>query len=138
MNSQITHGEGREAAELKKAGEGREARDYLTLKEMAQNIGCSYGMIKRDIDLGALPAYRIGRKYFVSTAEAEAYVKNIRKKEGVVGYTIKDLMEMLPLSYAFLVDLIKSKKLYAVKVGRQYVVPKEVFDGFMKDNKIEI
>ena len=138
MNSQITHSGGREAAESREAAEGREAKDYLTLKEMAQNTGCSYGMIKRDIDLGALPAYRIGRKYFVSTAEAESYIRNTRKREGVTGYTIKDLMEKLPLSYAFLVDLIKTKKLQAVKVGRQYVVPKEVFDVFMKDNKIEI
>ncbi|MCL2677669.1 MAG: excisionase family DNA-binding protein [Clostridiales bacterium] len=136
MNSQVTHSEGKEAAEFQEAGEGRDAKDYLTLKEMAQNTGCSYGMIKRDIDMGALPAYRIGRKYFISSAEAESYIRNVRKKEDVIGYTIKELMEMLPLSYAFLVDLIKSKKLRAVKVGRQYVVPKEVFDGFMKDNKV--
>ena len=135
MNSQITHSKGRETAESRTAGE---AKDYLTLKEMSQNTGCSYGMIKKDIDIGTLPAYRIGRKYFVSTAEAESYMKNIRKKQDIIGYTIKDLMEMLPLSYAFLVDLIKSKKLQAVKVGRQYVVPKEVFDGFMQNNKIEI
>ena len=160
MNSQNKHSKVRETGEIKKAKKAKEMRkskktgevkevgntedafcegkDYLTLKEMAQNTGCSYGMIKRDIDIGHLPAYRIGRKYFVSTAEAMAYIRNVRKKQDIIGYTIKDLMEMLPLSYAFLIELIKSKKLQAVKVGRQYVVPKEVFEGFMRENKVEI
>ena len=113
-------------------------KDYVTLKEMALNTGCSYGTLKRDIDLGHLPAYRIGRKYFIKLSEASAYTNNVRQKLSISGYTIKELMEILPLSYAFLVDLIKTSQLEAVKIGRQYVVPKESFERFMRENKIEL
>ena len=111
-------------------------KDYITLKEMAENIGCSYGIIKRDIDLGRLPAYRIGRKYFIRLSEVGAYAEALREKHSVNGYTIKQLMEILPLSYAFLVDLIKTGKLTAIKVGRQYIIPQDEFERFMQENKL--
>ena len=111
--------------------------DYITLKELAERAGVSYGMIKRDIDLGRLPAYRIGRKYFIKISEAGTYTETAQAKREIEGYTIKQLMEILPLSYAFLVDLIKTGKLHAVKVGRQYIIPLASFESFMKNNKID-
>ena len=111
--------------------------DYITLKELAERAGCSYGMIKRDIDLGRLPAYRIGRKYFIKISETASYTETAQAKRDIEGYTIKQLMEILPLSYAFLVDLIKTGKLTAVKVGRQYIIPLASFENFMKENKIK-
>ncbi|ATW23693.1 helix-turn-helix domain-containing protein [Candidatus Formimonas warabiya] len=112
-------------------------KEFFTLKEVAEAIGASYGTVKRDIDNGNLPAYRIGRKYFVGKEDVGNYRSDMHQRRNVNGYTIQELMEKIPLSYAFIVELIKSKKLEAVKVGRQYVVPFETFDNFMEKKKIE-
>ncbi len=118
-------------------GNNCDSKDYLSLKEVAEICGVSYGTIKRDIENGKLPAYRIGRKYFIAKNDVDTYSSLMAEKRGVRGYTIQELMERIPLSYAFLMDLIKTKKLAAVKVGRQYVVPYEAFEAFMKNRKIE-
>ena len=34
-------------------------KEFFTLKEVAEAIGASYGTVKRDIDNGILPAYRL-------------------------------------------------------------------------------
>jgi len=118
-------------------GNNCDSKDYLSLKEVAEICGVSYGTIKRDIENGKLPAYRIGRKYFIAKGDMEVYCRFVAEKKGVKGYTIQELMERIPLSYAFLMDLIKNRKLPAVKVGRQYVVPYEAFADFMENRKIE-
>ncbi len=110
--------------------------EYYSLKKVAELSGASYGTVKRDIDHGRLSAYRIGRKYFVAKEEACYYRDHVRNHLQVKGYTIQQLMEKIPLSYAFLMDLIKTKQLAAVKIGRQYIIPYDVFDRFMEDNKI--
>ncbi|HHT63806.1 MAG: helix-turn-helix domain-containing protein [Bacillota bacterium] len=112
-------------------------KEFFTLKEVAEAIGASYGTVKRDIDNGILPAYRIGRKYFVGKEDVMNYRMDMHRRRNVNGYTIQELMEKIPLSYAFIVELIKSKKLEAVKVGRQYVIPYETFENFMKKKKLE-
>ncbi|MGI6712489.1 MAG: helix-turn-helix domain-containing protein [Bacillota bacterium] len=112
-------------------------KEYYTLKEVAEIIGASYGTVKRDIDNGKLPAYRVGRKYFVEREDVSNYRNNVHQRRNVNGYTIQELMEKIPLSYAFIVELIKSKKLEAVKVGKQYVIPYETFESFMQKKKIE-
>lgn len=112
-------------------------KDYLALKEVAEQCGASYGTIKRDIEHGRLPAYRIGRKYFVAKADMENYNRLIAEKKNVAGYTIAQLMEKIPLSYAFLMELIKSKKLPAVKVGRQYIISEETFQQFMEECRLD-
>lgn len=111
-------------------------KEYFTLKEVAEKSGTSYGIVKRDIDKGKLPAYRVGRKYFIAKEEMDIYLEQTREKWGIEGYSIKEIMEQIPLSYAFIMDLIKQEKLPAVKVGRQYVVPKDSFSKFMEENKM--
>ena len=111
-------------------------KEYLTLKEVAAISGVSYGTVKRDIDQGHLSAYHIGRKYFVPKEDAAYYQNKYRGNANVEGYTIGQIMEKLPLSYAFLIDLIKTGKLSAVKVGRQYIIPYAAFDAFMAENKM--
>ena len=129
---------GREmAGKIKKTQENTESgKEYLTLKEVAAMTGVSYGTVKRDIDHGDLPAYHIGRKYFVEREQANLYQQQHQGHIAVEGYTIQQIMEKIPLSYAFLVELIKQKKLPAVKVGRQYIIPYDVFDAFMAQNKM--
>ncbi len=112
-------------------------KEYLSLKEVAAMSGVSYGTVKRDIDHGVLSAYHIGRKYFVEREDAALYGKVHQGSLRAEGYTIRQIMEKIPLSYAFLVDLVKTKKLPAVKVGRQYIIPYEAFDAFMAENKIQ-
>lgn len=97
--------------------------------------GVSYGAVKRDIDHGNLPAYHIGRKYFVAREAAAVYTQAHPGNGHIEGYTIRQIMEKIPLSYAFLIEQVKSKKLPAVKVGRQYIVPYEAFDAFLAENK---
>ena len=36
--------------------------EYLTLKQAAEETGASYATLRRDIDNGNLPAYKVGRK----------------------------------------------------------------------------
>lgn len=111
-------------------------KEYYTLKEVAQKSNTGYGIVKRDIDRGKLSAYRVGRKYFIAKEEMERYLVKAQEKWDIEGYTIKEIMERIPLSYAFLMDLIKKEKLPAVKVGRQYIVPKNDFEKFMAEKKI--
>ncbi|MDO4541248.1 MAG: helix-turn-helix domain-containing protein [Bacillota bacterium] len=111
-------------------------KEYYTLKEVAERSGTSYGIVKRDIDKGKLPAYRVGRKYFIAKDEMDSYLEQAKEKWGLEGYSIKEIMEQIPLSYAFIMDLIKQEKLPAVKVGRQYIIPKESFEEFMKNSKM--
>ncbi len=115
---------------------GHQEKEYLSLKEVSAMSGIGYGAVKRDIERGVLPAYHIGRKYFVERDAAALYEKTQQRGGKAEGYTIRQIMEKLPLSYAFLVELIKTKKLPAVKVGRQYIIPYEAFDAFMAENKI--
>ena len=111
-------------------------KEFYTLKDVAEKCGTSYGIVKRDIDKGILPAYRVGRKYFIAKEEMDDYVADTVKKWGMEGYTIREIMSMIPLSYAFLMELIKSEKLSAVKVGRQYIVPKTEFEKFMDQKRM--
>ena len=115
----------------------QEEKEYLSLKEVAAMSGVSYGAVKRDIDHGSLSAYHIGRKYFVAKDAAAAY-SLVHQGEGQAeGYTIRQIMEKIPLSYAFLIELVKTKKLPAVKVGRQYIIPYDAFAAFLAENKIQ-
>ncbi|MBQ2763451.1 MAG: excisionase family DNA-binding protein [Firmicutes bacterium] len=111
-------------------------KEFYTLKDVAERCGTSYGIVKRDIDKGVLPAYRVGRKYFIAKDEMERYVTDAVNKWGMEGYTIQEIMSRIPLSYAFVMELIKSGKLHAVKVGRQYVIPKGEFEEFMAQKKM--
>ncbi len=111
-------------------------KDFFTMKEVAEKCGASYGIVKRDIDKGRLPAYRIGRKYFIARDEMENYINAVAEKKGVEGYTIQEIMQKIPLSYAFIMELIKSGKLPAVKIGRQYVVPKTEYEKFLENKKM--
>lgn len=118
-------------------GEENQEKEYFSLKEVAAMSGVSYGTVKRDIDHGVLAAYHIGRKYFVAKDQALAYGQQHQHAQGAEGYTIQQIMAKIPLSYAFLVELVKTKKLEAIKVGRQYIIPYDVFDAFMEQNKLE-
>ncbi len=111
-------------------------KEFFTMKEVAEKCGASYGIVKRDIDKGRLPAYRIGRKYFIAKAEMENYINKVAEKKGIEGYTIQEIMGKIPLSYAFIMELIKGGKLPAVKVGRQYIVPKTEFEQFLEKKKM--
>ena len=86
-------------------------KEFYTLKDVAERCGTSYGIVKRDIDKGILPAYRVGRKYFIAKDEMEDYVADSLEKWGMEG-------------------------LSAVKVGRQYIVPKGEFEQFMAMKKM--
>lgn len=110
--------------------------EYFTLKETAKLSRTAYATVKRNIESGKLPAYHIGRKYFIKKEDVEAYLRDKEEHRNIDGYTIKEIMDIIPLSYAFIIELIHSKKLEAIKVGRQYIIPKEKFDQFIKNNKI--
>ena len=69
--------------------------EYLTLKQAAQVSDTSYATLRRDIDNGILPAYKVGRKYFVTAADAAAYGEQRRAVAEIDGYTIRQIMEIL-------------------------------------------
>lgn len=111
--------------------------EYLTLKQAAQVSDTSYATLRRDIDNGILPAYKVGRKYFVTAADAAAYGEQRRAVAEIDGYTIRQIMEILPLSYAYVIDLIKTHRLAAVKRGRSYIVAKEELQRFIDSAHIK-
>lgn len=53
------------------------------------------------------------------------------------GYTIKQIMEVLPLSYAFLIELIHSGKLRAYKCGRRYIIPQDALEEFLAASRLD-
>ncbi len=106
--------------------------EYLSVSGVAKLAGCSYGTVRRAIECGDLAAYRIGRKFFIERQAASEFSRRTLRRRSVDGYTIRDLMERLDLSYAFISRLIKSGELPGVRVGRRYVVTKEDFQKFMQ------
>ena len=109
---------------------------FMTLKDAASAAQISYATIKRDIEAGVLPAHKVGRKYFIAASVAQEYAEKRCSLQQMVGYTIKEMMEILPLSYAFIIELIKKGELHAVKVGRQYIVSEEEFTRFLQASKL--
>ena len=111
------------------------AREYLSLNDVAALTGTPYAKIKRDITKGLLPAYHLGHKYFIKLAEAHKYLQVKESAQNIQGYTIKELMAIIPLSYAFFMGQIHKGKLCGIKIGRQYIIPQKVFEDYLKQNK---
>lgn len=110
--------------------------EYLTLKQAAEATGTSYATLRRDIENGVLPAYKVGRKYFITAAAAAVYGEHRRAVNAIDGYTIREIMEILPLSYAYIIELIKSDRLPAVKRGRNYIVAKTDLQKFIEQSQL--
>jgi len=110
---------------------------YLTLRQTAELSGAAYATIRRDIDNGRLSAYKVGRKYFIAAQAAEAYAREKRRLTATQGYTIKEVMEILPLSYAYVIELIRQSRLRAVKCGRRYIIAPEELERFLQDAKMD-
>ncbi|MBR2783966.1 MAG: helix-turn-helix domain-containing protein [Firmicutes bacterium] len=105
---------------------------YLTLKQAAERCGVTYAALRREIEKGRLPACRVGRKYFVSAAAAAEWLAARTLPEGKC-YTVRQVMEILPLSYAFIIELIRSGRLAAVKQGRRYLISEAALDRFLEE-----
>jgi len=108
---------------------------YLSLKNVAEQAATPYAAVKRDIEGGRLAACKIGRKYFVSSDDAVAYCRNKKENQVADGYTVKEILEMIPVSYAFVIGLIRQGHLPAYKSGRRYMIKKEDFRHFLDNNK---
>ena len=126
--------EKQEAAQLPQ--QKTEQKQYLTIREVSEQSGLSYAAVKREVDGGRLPAHRIGRKYLLPKAAAEEFISRSIAAQAVDGYSINELMQRLPLSYAFIIGLIHSGELAAVKRGRRYVVPKEELERFLHSSRL--
>ena len=111
-------------------------REYLSPAEVAAMCGLSYGTVKRAIDLGELSAYRIGRRFFIGREQAAAFADARLRGAPAGGYTIRQLMEKLSLSYAYVSRLVKSGELPGRRVGRQYIISSEDFEAFMQSKRL--
>ncbi len=109
---------------------------YLTLRETAELTGTAYATLRRDIDSGQLSAYKVGRKYFIAADAADRYAAQKRQLAAIDGYTIREILDILPLSYAYVIELIKNGRLTAVKRGRRYIVPKTALSGFLNEARM--
>jgi len=109
---------------------------YLTIKETAAMTATAYATVKRDIDNGKLPAYKVGRKYFISNTDAHIYAAARKEIAETEGYTIRQFMDILPLSYAFVIEEIKSGRLPAKKCGRRFIIPKADMEKYLEEAKI--
>ena len=109
--------------------------EYMTLKEAAAFSGTTYATIKRDIEKEVLPAYRIGHKYFINRRDLADYRGAGLVRQPTDGYTIRQIMEMIPLSYAFIIELIHKGQLPAMKYGRNYIIDKQDFENFLEENR---
>ena len=113
-----------------------EQKEYLSPAEVAKLAGVSYGTVKRALELGELAAYRIGRRFFVEKSTAEGFALRKGSDAVAAGYTIKQLMSKLSLSYAYISELVKSGELKSHKVGRQYIITEQDFQEFMQTKKL--
>jgi len=120
----------------KKNTENKTDKEFLSVREVAALSGYSYGTVKRAIEQGRLDAYRIGRKFFIDKAAAEEYCRAFHKQKAAGGYTIRELMSKLSLSYAFVSELIKSGELKSSKIGRQYIISEADFQEFMQKKRL--
>ncbi len=111
-------------------------RDYLSPGEVAAYAGLSYGTVKRAIDVGDIAAYRIGRRFFISRTDAEAFAA-ARRDVAAEGYSISEIMEKLCLSYAYVSRLIKSGELPSRRIGRKYFVTEKDFAEFMQSKRLD-
>lgn len=118
------------AATANRAGKTEEKKAYLTLKQAAAISGHSYASLRREIENGRLPAFRAGRKYFIDPAVLAA------SPAQPPGYTIAQVMEILPLSYAFIIELIHSGRLSAYKQGRRYIIPPASLEAFLQEAEV--
>ena len=109
---------------------------YLTLKETAALTKTAYATVKRDIDSGKLAAYKLGRKYFIAADDAAGYAARRRKIAALDGYSVKELMEMLPLSYAFIIGEIRAGRLPAAKCGRRFLIRREDLVAYLERAKL--
>ena len=122
---------------IKKAEESNnDSKEFFSVREVAAMSGYSYGTVKRAIEQGNLAAYRIGRKFFIEAKEAEADANLHQKQKPVEGYTIRELMNKLSLSYAFVSELIKSGELKSRKISRQYIVSEADFQTFLQKKRL--
>ena len=111
---------------------------YMTLKQAAEEFDLSYTTLRRDAERRLLPAFRTGRKYFVERQAVQAYAQRCANGgHAAEGYTIKQIMEVLPLSYAFLIELIHSGKLRAYKCGRRYIIPQDALEEFLAASRLD-
>lgn len=120
------------------ADEQQNSRDYLSPAEVAALANVSYGTVKRGIDLGELPAYRIGRRFFVERGEAENFAAARLQKNTAEGYTLRMIMDKLSLSYAYVSRLVKTGELPSRRVGRRYIVSEADFAAFMQSKLMTI
>ena len=111
-------------------------RDYLSPAEVAKAAGVSYGTVKRAMDFGEISAYRIGRRFFIERGQAEEFCQRRAAGGGEDGYTIRQLMAKLSLSYAYISELVKSGELKSSRVGRKYVISEADFQAFMAGKRL--
>jgi excisionase family DNA binding protein len=116
---------------------GQEDKEYFSVREVAEMSGFSYGTVKRAIEMGSLAAYRIGRRFFIDKATAAEFCQEHKNRRSAEGYTLRELMGKLSLSYAYLTELVKSGELKSSRVGRQYIVSEEDFRDFMEKNRLK-
>lgn len=50
-------------------------------------------------------------------------------------YTMKEVADMLRVSYIYLTQMVKDGKLQAVKIGRRKLITKQALDEFLENNK---
>ena len=109
----------------------KEEGKYITLKQAAALSHVAYAKLRRDIENGKLPAFRAGRKYFLDAEEVAAYARAAAVGRAAEGYTVRQVMQILPLSYAFLIEMIHDGRLQAVKRGRSYIIPRPALEAFL-------
>ncbi len=119
-----------------KNAKSADGREYFSVREVAEMSGFSYGTVKRAIELGNLAAYRIGRRFFIDKEAAAEFCREHKNRRSAEGYTLRELMGKLSLSYAYLTELVKSGELKSSRVGRQYIISEEDFRDFMERNRL--
>ncbi len=51
-----------------------------------------------------------------------------------ITYSVKEVAELLGISQSYAYELVKEKKLPVLELGRRKVIPKIVFDIWIKEN----
>lgn len=119
------------------------AKEILTVKEVATLLNCSERSVYRYIDTGIIEAFNIGQrltrvkrsnidKLFKQPQPEPKPVRNIVKYDVSECYTINEVIEKFNISNGALYNIIKRNKLPKIQKGKFVYVPKMLIENLLK------
>lgn len=93
---------------------------YLSIPEYARRLGISRIAVFKKVKQGLIPAKKVGRNYVIPTDISRTDIQKAIQQPHI---SIPKLAQQLGLSRIAVYQQVKSGKIKAEKIGRNYVIP---------------